>query len=98
MLAYLNQFTPDLLVEIKRKPDGMAHISATKVRSTDKVHEGMRTSIEVTCPKCLVSNLECRLKCQSGKSFPAVILLKGLCFTDRERRGPTKEHSLSEPV
>ena len=98
MLTDLNQFVPDLLVEVEREPDGMANITATKVCSTDKVHEGMRTSIEVARPKCLVSNLKCRLECQSCKRFPAIILLKGLRFTDREGRGPAKEHSLPEPI
>ena len=51
MLAYLDQFMPALLVKVKRNPDGMAHINTTKIRSTNKVHEGMGTSIEVACPE-----------------------------------------------
>ena len=87
-----------MLVEVERKPDRMTDISTTKVRPADKIHEGMSTSIKVTYPQCLVSNLECRLECDSGKIFPSVILFKGLRFTDREGRGPAKEHSLPEPV
>ena len=98
MLAYFTQFTPDLLVKVKRNPDGMADITTTKIRPTNEVHEGMGTCIKVACPKCFISYLERRLECNSRKSFPAVVLLKGLCIADREGRGPIKEHRLSEPV
>ena len=96
MLTYLDQFAPDLLVKVKRNPDGMADITTTKICPTNEVHEGMGTCIKVTCPECFINYLERRLECNSRKSFPAVVLFKGLCIADREGRGPIKEHSLLE--
>ena len=74
----------------------MADIATPEVRSTHEVHEGVGSCIKVTCQECFIGNFQCRLKGNSCKRFPTVVLFKGLRVADREGRGPVKEHSLPE--
>ena len=76
----------------------MADIATPEVRSTHEVHEGVSSGIKITCQECFIGNFERRLECNSRKSFPTVVLLKGLCVADGEGRGPIKKRRLSEPA